>query len=100
MTRPVRSSADSLEGAGLDAATGRAGHVDTWNIDKHMGDVLDLAVLLAPRQVVSLPGRIAQDLSDFVALAAEDPMERFQQAARDSRAERLTLVAAAFGIEA
>ncbi|HAL23923.1 MAG TPA: hypothetical protein DCP40_14555, partial [Stenotrophomonas sp.] len=75
-------------------------HVDTRNIDKHLGDVLDLAVLLVPGQVVRLPGRMAQDLSDFMALASEDPMERFNQAARDSRAERLTLVAAAFGIEA
>lgn len=78
-------------------AAGR--HVDTRNIDKHLGDVLDLAVLLVPGQVVTLPGRMAQDLSDFVALAAEDPMERFHQATRDSRAERLPLVAAAFGIQ-
>ncbi|WP_445392061.1 hypothetical protein [Stenotrophomonas muris] len=80
-------------------------HVDTRNIDKHLGDVLDLAVMLVPGQVVPgqvvrLPGRMAQDLSDFMALASEDTMERFNQAARDSRAERLTLVAAAFGIEA
>ena len=75
-------------------------HVDTRNIDKHLGDVLDLAVLLVPDQVVPLPGRMTQDLRDFLALAAEDPMERFHQATRDSRAERLTLVAAAFGIEA
>lgn len=62
--------------------------------------MLDLAALLAPGQVMPLPGRIAQDLSDFDALAAEDPMEGFQQPARDSWAERPTLIAAAFGIEA
>lgn len=54
-------------------------NVDTRNIDKRLGDVLDVAVLLVPGQVAPLPGRTAQALSGFVALAAEDHLRRMKQ---------------------
>lgn len=55
------------------------GHVETRNIDKHLGDELDHAVPLVPGQVVTLPGRMAQTLSDFVAVAAEAQLRRMKQ---------------------
>lgn len=53
--------------------------METRNFDKHLGDVLYLAVLLVPGQALPLPGRMAQDLIDFVGLAADDHLRRMKQ---------------------
>lgn len=51
----------------------------TRNIYKHLDGVLYLPVLLVPGQVLPLPGRMAQGLSDVVALAVDYHLLRIKQ---------------------
>lgn len=83
----------------LRARRAAGGPVDGKDIAKHLGDVIALAALLPAGVVIPLPGRLHGDMQQFLAEAAEDPLDRVAVALRPRREASLAQIAAVFGLQ-